>query len=113
MMRENIFPVWEDKHNGGSSLVRIQVGDNKLLEIWEDICTYTLNEQIVGIDNDVTGLSFNTKDDFVSIKIWSQQCDTSSIIHPSISKKHKIRFDYMKFGGRIESNASRNKKYAH
>ena len=96
IMRGNITPLWEDpdNKNGGAASIRMKIADKNLLSFWEDICLYTLNENICSGNNPnefITGVSFNLKNDLTVFKLWNNSCnDISKKISKNIMNKFKI-----------------------
>lgn len=95
IMRENIKPIWEspENRNGGSAIIRLRLSDKNLLNIWEDICLYTINNQICSSSiSDINGISFNLKNDLTVIKIWNNNgaIDISKKISKQLIQKYKL-----------------------
>lgn len=94
IMRNQITPIWEDPENahGGAATLIIRISDKNLLNIWEDICLLTINEQICTDMSDVNGISFNLKDDLTVIKVWNKNMDNdiSKKIPKCLINKYKL-----------------------
>lgn len=95
VMRGDIVPIWEYPENkdGGAVVIRLRVSDKNLLNVWEDICLFTVNEQICSNPSDINGISFNLKNDLTVIKIWNKNGndDISKKISRTLISKYQIR----------------------
>lgn len=101
IMKENITPIWEspENENGGAASLRLKLSDKNLLRIWEDMCLYTLNDQICTLPMQVNGISFNLKNDLTVIKVWNKDrtIDISKKISRTLMCKYKsYSFVYIK-----------------
>lgn len=87
IMKNDIKPIWEDPMNinGGAASLRIKLSDKSLLKIWENVCVFTLNNQICNTPDSINGISFNLKNDITVIKIWNS--DAMLDISNQLSKK--------------------------
>jgi len=93
IMRGNITPIWEDPENatGGAASIRLKVSDKNLLDVWTDLCLYTINEQVCQTDDPINGISFNLKNDLTVIKIWNKNgSDISKKISKNLINKYKL-----------------------
>jgi hypothetical protein len=94
IMKNSITPVWEDPENkyGGAASIIIRISDPNLLKIWEDICVMTINEQIYDKADEITGISFNLKNDLTVIKIWNKNMndDISKKLPECFISKYKL-----------------------
>jgi hypothetical protein len=94
VMRGNIAPIWEAPENryGGAASIRLRLSNKNLLSIWEDICLYTINNQIYQTPDDINGISFNLKNDLTVIKVWNNDgnLDISGKLSRNIVSKYKL-----------------------
>ena len=73
LMREDIFPNWEDPDNSGGCCISFKIPGNKLKEEFCKILLYCLTEDILkDPDNfeELNGLSISPKKEFNIAKIW-------------------------------------------
>ena len=75
LMREHIFPCWDDDFNINGGCISIKVLKENLPEYWETLCMRLLGEALL-IDehkdkwNIVNGISTSPKRYFCIVKIW-------------------------------------------
>ena len=73
IMRDNIFPTWEDPDNRLGGCISYKIPSNNILEAWNQlflnlICeNLTLNELTT---DEINGISISPKKEFNIIKIW-------------------------------------------
>ena len=78
VMREHVFPCWDDPHNIKGGCISIKVLKEDLPAVWEHLIVRMLGERLFSpaADEDcdawsvVTGLSVSPKRYFCIIKIW-------------------------------------------
>ncbi len=73
IMRENIFPTWEDPENRNGSCISYKIPGDELYENWSLIINRVLTEDIlINKDkfNEINGLSISPKKEFNILKIW-------------------------------------------
>lgn len=73
IMRDGIFPTWEDKNNKNGCCASFKVSSNDILETWklllQNILCENIHKNIQKYDN-INGLSISPKKEFNIIKIW-------------------------------------------
>ncbi|MDA7663716.1 eukaryotic translation initiation factor EIF4E family protein [bacterium] len=73
IMRDGIFPTWEDKNNKNGCCASFKVLSNDILETWklllQNILCENIHKNIQKYDN-INGLSISPKKEFNIIKIW-------------------------------------------
>ena len=73
IMRDGIFPTWEDKNNSNGCCVSFKVLSNDILETWklllQNILCENIHKNIQKYDN-INGISISPKKEFNIIKIW-------------------------------------------
>lgn len=87
IMREGIEPTWEDPKNmnGGSCSFRIEL--KNVNKMWELLCMYMMNENLTSEPENINGLSFCTKNNWIIIKIWNiKSGDFADKLHKDIKK---------------------------
>jgi hypothetical protein len=75
IMREYVFPCWDDENNINGGCLSIKVLKENMAEFFEDLCAKLLSEKLLSdnkIDfwNSVNGVSTSPKKSFCIIKIW-------------------------------------------
>jgi hypothetical protein len=71
VMREHVFPCWDDKYNIDGGSVSIRVAHQATRAVFHDLCQRMLGETLVGDDWDhVNGISVSPKKAFNIIKLW-------------------------------------------
>lgn len=74
IMREHIFPCWDDKENIKGGCLSIKILKSNFLQYWTELCILVLGETLVKpeVKNKliVNGLSCSPKKSFCIIKIW-------------------------------------------
>lgn len=75
IMREYVFPCWDDPHNINGGCLSIKILKDHLPEFWEDLCVKLLGETLLKDEhrehwNLVNGISSSPKKHFCIIKVW-------------------------------------------
>lgn len=75
IMREHIFPCWDDIENINGGRLSIKILKDKAFNFWIDICCKLLGETILYPEykelwNSVNGVSISPKKQFCIVKIW-------------------------------------------
>lgn len=75
LMREHVFPCWDDKYNINGGCLSIKVLKENLVEYWQTLCMRTLGECLLKEDYKdkwslVNGISTSPKRYFCIVKIW-------------------------------------------
>lgn len=80
LMRDAIFPLWEEKENRDGGYISLKVLKTKVNEVWEFLSARVLSENILKSEhshlwNNINGVSVSPKKSFCIFKIWlrSQQ----------------------------------------
>jgi len=69
LMKNNIFPTWEDPNNRMGGCISYKI-DNNILNEWFKVILLTIIEQLANDSNDITGISISPKKEFNILKIW-------------------------------------------
>ena len=73
IMRDGIFPTWEDENNKNGCCASFKVLSNDILETWklllQNILCENIHKNIQKYDN-INGISISPKKEFNIIKIW-------------------------------------------
>lgn len=75
MMREHIFPCWDDDNNIAGGCLSMKVLKQDMVAFWSDLCVHVLGETLLKKEhtqhwNLVNGLSTSPKKHFSIVKIW-------------------------------------------
>ena len=73
IMRDGIFPTWEDKNNKNGCCASFKVSSSDILNTWklllQNILCENIHKNIQKYDN-INGISISPKKEFNIIKIW-------------------------------------------
>ena len=83
VMREHVFPMWDDPSNVEGGCLSIKVLKENMAEFWEDLCKKLLGESLLNEDVSdkwdlVNGISTSPKKHFCIIKVWLKDDTLSS-----------------------------------
>ena len=73
IMRDDIFPTWEDPENRLGGCISFKVKSNEILDSWNKLFIYLISENIINDKNEfeeINGISIAPKKEFNIIKIW-------------------------------------------
>jgi hypothetical protein len=73
LMREYIFPCWDDENNINGGCLSIKVAKENLVDFWEELCQRLLGETLLtsgDATSVVNGISTSPKRSFCIVKIW-------------------------------------------
>lgn len=75
IMREHVFPCWDDPYNREGGCMSIKVLKQDIDEFWEELCIRLLGETLVVGDKNtscdcINGISSSPKKSFCIVKIW-------------------------------------------
>ena len=76
IMRENIFPTWEDPENREGCCISYKIPGSLLKQQWDLILNKVLTEEILKDKNQysqVNGLSISPKKEFNIVKLWLRE----------------------------------------
>uniref|UniRef100_A0A6C0FFQ9 Uncharacterized protein n=1 Tax=viral metagenome TaxID=1070528 RepID=A0A6C0FFQ9_9ZZZZ len=78
IMREDIFPTWEDPENREGCCISYKIPSHELLNQWNDLISRVLTEDILK-DKDkfnlINGISITPKKEFNIVKLWLREYD--------------------------------------
>ena len=86
IMRDGINPMWEDPKNINGGICSFKLHIDKFMEVWIMLCMHTMNETLIPIVNDITGINFNPKNNCALLKIWNKNKNNniSNLLNPDI-----------------------------
>lgn len=90
LMKNDITPIWEDVNNINGGCWSYKINQNQVDELWEDLSSYLVTENITSEENLVLGLSICLKKNNNSvIKIWNNDSTKTSLslLNENILKK--------------------------
>ena len=87
LMKENINPIYEDKHNIKGGYWSIKVNSQDIKEVWLYICMDLISGNM-DKKNIINGLSICNKRKFYIIKIWIKDCIYNNIDYININIKN-------------------------
>jgi hypothetical protein len=74
LMREDVFPCWDDASNIEGGCVSFMVGKSDVSRVWQEFCEKMLCERMRADGGDdseeINGISVSPKNDFCIIKVW-------------------------------------------
>tara|TARA_B100001094_G_scaffold332511_1_gene404938 strand:+ start:578 stop:1054 length:477 start_codon:yes stop_codon:yes gene_type:complete len=71
LMRNDIFPNWEDPLNRLGGCLSFKVPSNRIIENWNQLVLRCITANLLNQENDViNGISISPKKEFNIIKIW-------------------------------------------
>ena len=73
IMRDDIFPTWEDPENRLGGCISFKVKSNEILDSWNKLFIYLISENIINDKKEfeeINGISIAPKKEFNIIKIW-------------------------------------------
>lgn len=93
LMREHVFPCWDDEHNKNGGCMSIKVLKQDMKEFWEKLCIYLLGETMLqkefeGSWSNVNGISTSPKKHFCIIKIWLSSDHLNSKVYYNIPSNY-------------------------
>ena len=73
LMKDDILPLWENKHNINGGSISIKVVNKNIFDIWLELSMGLIGEYIfinkINIEN-INGISISPKKGFCILKIW-------------------------------------------
>jgi hypothetical protein len=69
LMKNDIFPTWEDPKNRMGGCISFKY-DNNILNEWLKILLVCITEDLSEYNNEINGLSISPKKEFNIIKVW-------------------------------------------
>lgn len=80
MMREDIFPIWEDENNKNGGCWSIKIPLERSYELWIKLSMYIIGETLTNNELLINGISVCAKNNTTSVvKIWINDNNLNSI----------------------------------
>jgi len=98
LMQKNISPIWEDPENKKGGCWSFKVHENQSQELWDDLSTYLVTENLTAKKNSITGLSICLKkNNYSVVKIWNKNSkeNSLSLLNENILKKWGMDIIYI------------------
>lgn len=101
IMKENIFPNWEDPYNRNGGCISFKIPSRDIINEWNNLVLMIINEKLFETHEEINGISISPKKEFNIIKLWikndefdykNELKDTSENIclDNTLYKKHEI-----------------------
>lgn len=78
LMKDGIYPMWEDNKNRNGGYFSYKVSNKNVFEVWRDL-TYAVVGECVSTNqsfvNTITGITISPKKNFCIVKIWMTNCE--------------------------------------
>lgn len=93
IMREYIFPKWNDIENKNGGFLSIKLLKEKVPSFFENICMNLINETLLKPEyyqhaDKINGISISPKKHFCIIKVWLKCCDLNDNNYFNIPKDY-------------------------
>ena len=78
IMREDIKPMWEDKHNRRGGCFSYKVNNKQLIQTWTTLVYKLVCENLLcdsKISEKINGITISPKRNFCIVKMWLKDCD--------------------------------------
>lgn len=98
LMRGDITPLQEDKENINGGRWSFKIHESQSQELWDDLSTYLVTENIVKNSSNITGISICLKkNSYCVVKIWNKNSKENSLglINEHILKKWGMDIIYI------------------
>lgn len=106
IMRNNIFPTWEDPDNRLGGCVSFKVYSKDIINAWNNLLLNLITENLTIDINDydeINGISISPKKEFNIIKIWLKNNNENYknllnefkpifLLNESLYKKHELEY---------------------
>lgn len=73
LMREHVFPCWDDKHNIDGGCISLKVNGDHVYAVWEELVKRVIGETLsksAAAWSHVNGVSISPKRGFCIVKLW-------------------------------------------
>jgi len=90
LMKEGITPLWEDVNNRSGGICSMRIEFNNSYELWELLCVHLVCDILTDDSNDINGVSFSPKNNWVILKVWNKDSkkDVSKKLNKFILNKY-------------------------
>ncbi len=91
LMKSGIDPTWEHPSNSNGGQCSFRIERSKANELWEDLCVRFVCHELYDDIDDINGLSYSPKNNWVIIKIWNKNGKNN--IESKLRKELKQKLD--------------------
>jgi len=98
LMQKGIAPIWEDPENKKGGCWSFKVHESQSQELWDDLSTYLVTENLSSKTSSITGLSICLKkNNYSVVKIWNKNSkeNSLSLLNENILKKWGMDIIYI------------------
>lgn len=98
LMKNNIYPIWEDDNNRNGGCWSFKVKESVSQELWNDLSIYLVSGNLSPDYDEINGISITKKKNgWVVLKIWNKSNKKSSLknINYDILKKWGLDVIYI------------------
>jgi len=91
LMKNDIAPTWEDPMNRNGGKCSFKLEHVRSVELWEDMCIRMVCDVLTPNKDDITGIAYCPKNNYVIIQVWNNNGDNniSTMLPAIISYKYK------------------------
>jgi hypothetical protein len=78
LMKDDIKPIWEDKHNRNGGCFSFKVSNRDVLNVWKQVFYNLIGKSItknINFYKNINGITLSPKKKFTILKIWIDTCD--------------------------------------
>lgn len=75
LMKESIYPVWEDPDNREGGSLSFKIPCQNVKEEWDNALLYCIKELLTSENENINGISISPKKEFNILKIWLKHCN--------------------------------------
>ena len=98
LMQDKTTPLWEDVENKNGGCWSFKIHENQAQELWNDLSSYLVTEQLSTNNNELTGISICLKkNNSCVIKVWNKNSKKNSLmlLNENILKKWGMDIIYI------------------
>jgi hypothetical protein len=98
LMQNGISPIWEDPENKNGGCWSFKIHSSQSQDLWDDLSTYLVTENLSLKANYITGLSICLKkNNYSVVKIWNKNSkeNSLSLLNEKILKKWGMDIIYI------------------
>jgi hypothetical protein len=109
LMREHVFPCWDDKHNIDGGCISLKVNGDQVASVWDELAKRLIGETLLtNVDHwsHVNGISISPKRGFCIIKIWMSK-DYVHTLHDASAECKSLRLP-ARYRGEIVFRSNRD-----
>ena len=91
LMKEGIDPIWEHPSNRDGGTCSFKIDMDRALAVYEDLCVRMVCNSLTPNSDDINGIAFGPKSNYVIIKIWNgdKKNDLSVTLNQEVLNRYK------------------------